>query len=180
MSSLTFNALTHWTAIYMVQFTFTEAAKRAGVSRQTIYKYVSLGRLSATLAQDGRRQIDASELMRVFGSLQSMDSDTQDAANTRRTSTSTRLTDTVLPLELERIKMQLQARETELLLMRERLEELRQREQEAKAMAAEAMAQQNRLLGMLEGQQRLLEAPKKPAKTKTPTGKKKAAKSRER
>lgn len=142
----------------MAQLTFSEAAAQVGVTRQTIYKYVSQGRLSATLAHNGQKQIEVTELLRVFGRLQSPDSANGDTVNTRRMSTKPQATDVVV-LELERAKMQVQARDTELALMRERVEELKQREQEAKAQARDAVEQQNRLMGIVEMQGRLLAAP---------------------
>lgn len=158
----------------MTQLTFSDAAKRAAVSRQTIYKYVSQGRLSATLAHDGRRQIEVTELLRVFGHLHSPDDASSDKADARRMSATTPATEVIL--ELERAKMQIQARDTELALLRERVEELKAREQLAKDQAREAQEQQSRLLGIVEMQGRLLAAPMTPAKAEAAPSKKKAAK----
>lgn len=46
----------------------SKAAELAGVSRQTIHKYIRTGRISST-REGNRRYIDTSELMRVFGAL---------------------------------------------------------------------------------------------------------------
>ena len=54
----------------MTQLTVREAADKVGVTRQTIFKYIRQGKLSATLSRDGQKQIDVSELIRVFGELQ--------------------------------------------------------------------------------------------------------------
>lgn len=47
----------------------SEAARLAGVSRQTLYKKLGNGTVSATTDRHGDRVIDTSELLRVFGPL---------------------------------------------------------------------------------------------------------------
>lgn len=46
-----------------------ESAKLVGINRKTVYKHIRSGRLSATLSATGRRQVETSELMRVYGPL---------------------------------------------------------------------------------------------------------------
>jgi hypothetical protein len=46
-----------------------QAADAVGVSRQTLYRYVKDGRISATVGHDGQKQVDTAELLRVFGKL---------------------------------------------------------------------------------------------------------------
>jgi hypothetical protein len=46
-----------------------QAAQAAGVSRQTLYRYVSTGKVSVTALADGSKGVDTSELLRVFGQL---------------------------------------------------------------------------------------------------------------
>ena len=53
----------------MASHTVTEAAKLAGVTRRTIYRHISTGKLSATVTSEGHTQIDTSELLRVYGAL---------------------------------------------------------------------------------------------------------------
>lgn len=53
----------------MAVHTVTEAAKLAGVTRRTIYRYIKQGKLSAVVAGSDATQIETSELLRVFGSL---------------------------------------------------------------------------------------------------------------
>lgn len=50
----------------MSALTLAEAAKFAGVSRPTIYRMVSEGKLSATVDAKGVKRVEASELKRVF------------------------------------------------------------------------------------------------------------------
>lgn len=49
-----------------MQFTLSQAAKEARVSKSTLSKALSTGRVSAERLSDGSFQIDASELFRVF------------------------------------------------------------------------------------------------------------------
>ncbi|ENG2844354.1 helix-turn-helix domain-containing protein [Escherichia coli] len=53
----------------MALHTVTEAAKMAGVTRRTIYRYLKSGKLSAAVTDGDNTQIETSELLRVFGSL---------------------------------------------------------------------------------------------------------------
>lgn len=53
----------------MPQLTLREAARQVGVSRQTVYRLVKLGKLSATVGHDGQKIVDTAELLRVFGTL---------------------------------------------------------------------------------------------------------------
>lgn len=53
----------------MAVHTVTEAAKLAGVTRRTIYRYIKQGKLSTVVTGSDSTQIDTSELLRVFGSL---------------------------------------------------------------------------------------------------------------
>ncbi|EMN9742611.1 helix-turn-helix domain-containing protein [Klebsiella pneumoniae] len=53
----------------MAVHTVTEAAKLAGVTRRTIYRYIKQGKLSTVVTGSDATQIETSELLRVFGSL---------------------------------------------------------------------------------------------------------------
>lgn len=53
----------------MTQLAIASAAKRVGRSPKTLYRLVSQGFLSATTDENGKKQIDTSELLRVFGEL---------------------------------------------------------------------------------------------------------------
>ena len=61
----------------MAELTLRDAAKQVGVSRATIYRAVSEGRLSATVRpHDGQKVVDTAELLRVFGSLKPRQAET--------------------------------------------------------------------------------------------------------
>lgn len=56
----------------MALVTISEAARLAGVSRKTVQRYIATGKLSATVGGTGDaplRQVEISELVRVFGEL---------------------------------------------------------------------------------------------------------------
>jgi predicted RNase H-like nuclease (RuvC/YqgF family) len=54
----------------MALVSISEAAKLCGKDRKTLYRYIKDGKLSATIATSGTRQVDVSEIIRVFGALQ--------------------------------------------------------------------------------------------------------------
>ena len=53
----------------MTQVSVAEAAQLVGRDRKTLYRSIKEGKLSATLNVTGQRQIDVTELIRVFGEL---------------------------------------------------------------------------------------------------------------
>jgi len=53
----------------MALHTVSDAAKLAGVTRRTIYRYIKSGKLSAAVTDDDNTKIETSELLRVFGKL---------------------------------------------------------------------------------------------------------------
>lgn len=57
------------TILAMSQLPVATAAKRVGRDRKTLYRLVSQGVLSATIDENGKKQIDTAELLRVFGEL---------------------------------------------------------------------------------------------------------------
>jgi AcrR family transcriptional regulator len=143
-----------------------EAARAAGVSRQTIYRYAASGRLSVTQRQDGTQGVDTAELMRVFGPLRDPATVTEKAPVTPQDSPDSRLVQAVQG-ELEAAKQALRM---------------------AQAALDQAQERESRLLGLLEQQARLLEHQPEPrraasksaakADKKTRKGAKKAKKSK--
>lgn len=145
----------------MAQLSVRDAAYRVGITRQTLFKYIRQGKVSATVGRDGQKQIDVSELLRVFGELQPETVATGDSSDRRPLSpaTATTATTTALQMELERMKAQLQFKEAELALAKERIDELKARELDAKHREREATEERMRMLGVIETQNRLLAAP---------------------
>ena len=143
------------------QLTVSDAALQVGVTRQTIFKAIKSGKLSATQNNRGHMQINVVELLRVYGELQSPDQVAQNKVHKAQQSP-------VLPasaglqLELERMKLLIERKDFELEQMRERVAELKTREQQANE-------ERLRVFGLLEQQTRLLAAPvpaKAPARPK--------------
>jgi len=140
------------------QLTVSDAALQVGVTRQTIFKAIKSGKLSATQNNRGHMQINVVELLRVYGELQSPDQVAQNKVN--RVQQSPSLPASVgLQLELERMKLLMERKDFELEQMRERVADLKTREQQANE-------ERLRIFGLLEQQTRLLAAPVATAKPK--------------
>lgn len=148
----------------MSQLSVQEAADRVGVVRQTIFKKIKQGKLSATQDHRGVMQIDVSELLRVFGRLQPLEDTPGDAKGDKRSQPMSPAT-SVLQLELERAKMHLQLKEKELEMAQERIEDLKTREQEFKARERAINDEKQQLLAVIDRQTLLLAAPR-PARAK--------------
>ena len=59
----------------MAKVSISEAIKLSGVSRSSFYgKYIKQGQISISVGHDGKKQVDTSELIRVFGELKSQPS----------------------------------------------------------------------------------------------------------
>ncbi len=147
----------------MAQLTVRQAAEQVGVSRQTMFRKIKDGTVSATLDHQGQKQIDSAELLRVFGALQTPDTTpatASDRPRLTRATGETALSPAVL-VELERLRLQLDFKSQELAMAQQRIDELRQREREA-------MTERDRLLSLLEQSSRLLAAPAAPQPA-TPT-----------
>ena len=151
-----------------MQLSVREAAERVGVTRQTIFKKIKDGELSATIDHRGNKQIDVSELLRVYGQLQSNYSQQSTTVNKARQLKLSPISSD-LQLELDRSKMLLQMKDRELDLAHERIAELKARETELKQRDLASTEERMRLLGVIEIQNRLLSAPPPAPKLHTPT-----------
>ena len=109
----------------MPLLTVTEAAKAAGVSRTTLYEKIKAGELS----RNANKQIDTTELLRVFGELRTLDLQQTSAERVQPdTSMSTELLDMV------------QAKDTELSELRSKLDDTEQRLSEQREAARALMS----------------------------------------
>lgn len=133
------------------QLTVSDAALQVGVTRQTIFKAIKSGKLSATQNNRGHMQINVVELLRVYGELQSPDQVAQNKVNRAQQSPALPASAS-LQLEIERMKLLIERKDFELEQMRERVTELKTREQQANE-------ERLRVFGLLEQQTRLLAAP---------------------
>ena len=53
--------------------TLSQAAQLVGKNRKTLYRHITEGRLSATINADGVKEVDPSELHRVYGELRDIE-----------------------------------------------------------------------------------------------------------
>lgn len=133
--------------------TVRQAAEQAGVSRQTLFRYIKDGKISATLNHDGQKQIDIAELLRVFGELHPATAIHKTASdNMRHPRETTTVSGVAYQIELEKLRVQLEFKDAELSLAKERISELKSREHQV-------VEEKNRLLTLIEQQSRLLSAP---------------------
>ena len=149
-------------------FSVRDAAQRVGISRQTMFRYIKEGKISATTDRDGQKQIELTELLRVFGELQpETETPTTPRNSPRPVSRDTATTPATSQYQMEilRLQAQLEIKTAELDLAKERINEL-------KAAQHEASVEKNRFLEIIERQSLLLAAPK-PARTRTTTPAKK-------
>ena len=147
----------------MTQLTVRQAAEQVGVSRQTMFRKIKDGSISATVDHAGQKQIDSAELLRVFGTLQApgVTPETgRDSQRLTRATGETALSPAVL-VEFERLRLQLEFKAAELAMAQQRIDELRQRERDV-------MTERDRLLSMLEQSTRLLAAPPAPIPAAAP------------
>lgn len=122
-----------------------------GVTRQSMYRLLDSGKVSATVAPDGTKVIDKAELLRHFGTLQPPDTVQADKSDGQRQAKRSHAistdTDTQKTIEIERLKAMLAAKDAEIALLRERVVELKD--------------DKTAFIGFIERAQRLLEAPGK-------------------
>jgi transcriptional regulator of acetoin/glycerol metabolism len=153
----------------MAQLTVRQAAQQVGISRQTMFAKIKAGKVSATTDHNGQLQIDTSELLRVFGTLQTPTDSGTTPPNRPGPAAKTPDTPATVAqqIEIERLRAQLELKTAELAMTRERLDEAKVREQAAKD-------ERDKLFGILEQQTRLLAAPPAPtpAPKATPTKRK--------
>ena len=136
-----------------MQFTLSQAAKEAGVSKSTLSKALSTGRVSGERLPDGSFRIEASELFRVFPRKPS-ETESGTVREQERTPSE--------PLDAELTLMQLRVQMLEDQLSRER--ELRDQERET---SQETVADLRRRLDRAE--ERVLALQAKPAEALAPT-----------
>ena len=100
----------------MAQVSIAEAARLTGKNRRTIERHFESGKLSFTLNVAGARQVEISELTRVYGNL------SQTVARHVVATCQTSSQDTVAPDTTE-IRQRLAVLEAENKLLRERIED---------------------------------------------------------
>lgn len=137
------------------QFSVRAAAEQVGVSRQTMFRHIKDGKVSATTDKAGQKQIELTELLRAFGELHTpgtRPATVTDNLRVSRTTNATQRDNPLLQIELVRLQAQLETKAAELEMARERINELKAREHSTGE-------EKNRLLEIIERQTLLLAAP---------------------
>lgn len=135
----------------MARVSISKAIKLAGVSRSTFYSsYINKGRVTVSSDTNGKKYIDTSELIRVFGELQKDQPDTLDSSPEHlteqvRTPQKTELNE--LSIEVEKLRFESEQ-------LKEQLSEARERE-----------AWYKKQIDTLTETMRLLEGPKNQERT---------------
>ena len=145
----------------MAELTLRQAATQVGVSRQTVYRLVKQGRLSATVRGDGQKVVDPAELLRVFGRLTPATGETVSGDKPTLQRETPPATGQAGPkpslafqtAEDRRREVEIAGREA----LRAELAAARDALQRADEQLAEAKAREAKLLDLLSGQTRLLE-----------------------
>lgn len=157
-------------------FSLSDAAKKVGMSRSSIYRLIEEGKLSATTDHRGKKVVELTELLRVFGSIQDETGQNKSQEDTKHKPVHTSGTssktgqDTLVSTvqELERLRYQLQLKDMELKLKDKELELVQERLGDLKQVAEQVSQEKNKLLEILERQTLLLAAPKPQRATPQP------------
>lgn len=150
-------------------FSLSDAAKKVGISRSSIYRLIEEGKLSATTDHRGKKVVELTELLRVFGSIghdetkqnKSQEDRKHKPVHTSGTSSKTGQDTLVSAVqELERMRYQLQIKDMELKLKDKELELVQERLGDLKQITEQVSQEKNKLLEIIERQSLLLAAPK--------------------
>ncbi|MDA8113357.1 MAG: hypothetical protein M0Z43_01330 [Acidithiobacillus sp.] len=111
----------------MAKVNVSEAATLVGVARSTLYAYIRSGKISIEKDRLGKPQIDTSELLRVFGTLQDNIKDNEIDKEIKDDTQKNDSENTVLRTENEVLREMLRVREEQLREYQEREQWLRNR-----------------------------------------------------
>lgn len=147
-------------------FSLADSAKKVGISRSSIYRLIDEGKLSSSTDRRGKKVIELTELLRVFGEIkeekeQEEKNSPRERKQVHQKTTSDTLMSTVQ--EIENLKFQLQIKEMELKLKDKELEIVKERWMDLKQSGEQVLQEKNKLLEIIDRQSLLLAAPKKPS-----------------
>ena len=134
-------------------FTLGEASKQAGVSKPTLSKAISSGRLSAEKQPDGSYRIQPAELFRVYPTETRGNRFDRTDVDERETGSADRLADGEFAMLRERLILLTEERERERTQLTDQIQDLRRR-LDAEAEARRAEAEERRKLTALLTDQR--------------------------
>lgn len=157
----------------MMLLPLAEVAARTGMARSSIYRLIDEGKLSATTDHRGKKVVELTELLRVFGSIGQDETSRQEqqenkkhnpVRNQYRTAQDSSGNVTTMILEVEQLRAQLQIKDMELKLKDREISITQERLQEVKQTAQKMQDEKDQLLNIIHRQTLLLEAPKPPIK----------------
>lgn len=154
-------------------FSLANAAKKVGMSRSSIYRLIEEGKLSATTDRRGKKVVELTELLRVFGSIGQENASGQEQQENipykpRKQQEDNQDSVTSMVIEMERLRAELKLKDSELRFKERELSLTQERLEDAKKVAEIAQKEKEQLLQIVQNQTLLLEAPKvqaKPQKT---------------
>jgi len=139
--------------VTQLKLNLSQAAEKAGVSRNTLYKHIKEGKVSAQRDVNGRQSIELSELLRAYGALSGQSAQDSEPKPRKVHTSNTAAT----PLEVQ------------LAIAEERVRQLEARLQEKVEAASKLEQQYERIIQGLESKVRLLEHKQtSPVVTNTP------------
>ena len=144
----------------MAELTLREAARQVGVSRQSVYRMVKDGRLTATVRHDGQKVVDTAELLRVFGSLSPRQSPGQPETVAQGDSPRQPATVTATPPAPQAMTADERRREVEIAdreALRAELQAARERIRDVEGQLQEAREREAKLMELAQSATRLLE-----------------------
>ena len=152
-----------------MHFSLSDAATKVGISRSSIYRLIDEGKLSATTDHRGKKVVELTELLRVFGSI-GQDETGQNTPQEDRKHKPVNVSGTAIKTgqdtlvsavqELERMRYQLQLKDMELKLKDKELELMQDRLGDLRQATEQVSKEKNKLLEIIERQSLLLAAPK--------------------
>jgi hypothetical protein len=119
------------TVLDMAKVSISKAAKLAGVARSHLYeKYIKPGKMTVSTDDDGKRYVDTSELLRVFGTLKGLDSEDshEDSIEDRSGHVQANVKDSYGQQLHDSFHLVLEEKDKHIRLLQAQLEEARQRE----------------------------------------------------
>ena len=122
----------------MALVTITKASHLTGLTRQTVYRHIKQGKVSAITQNDGTRKIDTSELIRVYGEIKDVTVTTSKAPKT-----------VTIGVNVE--------------LLEYKIEQLEKQLKDSEARERRSLDNQDKLLDTIQSQSLILEHVKRPS-----------------
>ena len=96
-----------------MKLSISEAARRAGVERPTLYRKIKSGLISKEIGPDGKPVIDLSELARLYPGVTNRDTVSQYTTSDTSEQANNTLSDSALQMEVKMLREQVTALQTD-------------------------------------------------------------------